>query len=623
MRIAFTSIIILLTFTAKAQTVYISTLDTLLCKGTASQLELTTSGTFGAANIFDIQLSDANGSFSSPTIVASFAAQTWTPGSAGAFYIPLSLPTSGKYRMRVVANDPVYVSAPYPFDLRIDPIPPTPVVSNNSPVCVGDALNLAVTNQAGTDVDYYFSGPGLIGDVKASSVSFTSATFGVNGLYNVWVRPDSNAACVASTTTTAVVKQRGETPFAALDSLAVCEGELASFGAATTFMTPIVWSGPGGFSHSGDTVKIPNINKSDSGLYFAYGDNQGCLSETPDTVKLIVVAKPGLKVVANTPLCEGDTLIASALDTLGNLTSFFWEGPGGLNSPFAGFIVNSIKPDKAGKYHVRASHSGCIARDTLDVVVFARPALPIINTNAIVCEGQTIVFSSVSIASPFLNYQWTGPNSFSADSLKISIPDAQETAEGSYILKVTMEEGCSISDTLDVEVKPTPDVTAASNSPVGEDAAIELTATSDITAATYQWTGPNGFISNEQNPKRNTAILRDSGDYVVIATYDGCSDTSSVRVKVTEGARYTLFEMHPNPTDGEFFLTGRVLKEQKIDIGIYHATTGARFFEGSATTIGKNVNHKIILPGGIPHGVYIIKIKADGESHALKFVLMR
>ena len=388
-------------------------------------------------------------------------------------------------------------------------------------------------------------------------------------------------------------------------------------------MIPIVWNGPGGFSHSGDSVKIPSVAKADSGLYFAYGDNQGCLSETPDTVKLIVISKPGLKVVNNAPLCEGDTLIMSALDTLGLLTSFTWQGPLNFSSVFAGFIFNDIKPDRAGKYYVSASHQGCISKDTIDLVVFARPSLPVINTNASVCEGQPIVFSSVSIASPFSTYQWTGPNGFTADSLKIMIPDAQETSEGQYILKVSMEEGCSVSDTLDIEVKPTPAVTASSNSPVGEDATLELTATSDIATATYQWSGPNSFTSNEQNPKRNPAMLRDSGDYVVIATYDGCSDTSSVRVKVTEGARYTLFEMHPNPTAGEFFLTGRVLKEQKIDIGIYHATTGARFFEGSATTIGKNVNHKIILPGGIPHGVYIIKIKADGESHALKFVLMR
>ena len=177
MRITFTLILLLLILAARAQTVYISTLDTLLCKGQASGLELTTSGTFGPANDFIIQLSDANGSFASPTVVASFAGQVWVPGTAGAFLVPLLIPTSGKYRMRVVTDDPVYISPDYPFNIRIDPMPATPIVSNNSPVCVGDALNLAVTNQGGTDVDYYFSGPGLIGDVKAASVSFTISGF--------------------------------------------------------------------------------------------------------------------------------------------------------------------------------------------------------------------------------------------------------------------------------------------------------------------------------------------------------------------------------------------------------------------------------------------------------------
>jgi hypothetical protein len=336
-----------------------------------------------------------------------------------------------------------------------------------------------------------------------------------------------------------------------------------------------------------------------------------------------VIPKPGLKVVHNAPLCEGDTLIMSALDTLGGLTSFTWTGPDGFNSIFAGFIINTISPVKAGKYYVSASHQGCIAKDTIDIVVFALPALPIITTNATVCEGQPIVFSSVSTANPFLTYEWTGPNGFSADSLKIMIPNAKETSKGSYVLKVTMEEGCSVSDTLDVEVKPTPDVIAKSINSVVEDATIELTATSDIDGATYQWSGPRGFSSNEQNPKRGPAMLSDSGNYVVVASYNGCSDTSAVHVKIGDGTNYTLFEMHPNPTAGEFLLTGRVRKEQKIDIGIFHATTGARFYEASTTTVGKNVNHKIVLPGGIPHGVYVIKIKADDESNTVKFVLMR
>ena len=66
----------------------------------------------------------------------------------------------------------------------------------------------------------------------------------------------------------------------------------------------------------------------------------------------------------------------------------------------------------------------------------------------------------------------------------------------------------------------TPTPTAGSNSPVCEGGTIALTA-SPVVGATYAWTGPNGFVSSDQNPTIPSATAAMSGTYSVVATIGG------------------------------------------------------------------------------------------------------
>ncbi|MCW5922183.1 MAG: HYR domain-containing protein [Saprospiraceae bacterium] len=78
--------------------------------------------------------------------------------------------------------------------------------------------------------------------------------------------------------------------------------------------------------------------------------------------------------------------------------------------------------------------------------------------------------------------------------------------------------------------------TAGSNSPVCEGEDLLLTA-ADGTGGTppyeYNWEGPGGYTSDEQNPTRASATPAMSGTYTVTVTdADGCTGTSSVSVTV-------------------------------------------------------------------------------------------
>jgi hypothetical protein len=63
---------------------------------------------------------------------------------------------------------------------------------------------------------------------------------------------------------------------------------------------------------------------------------------------------------------------------------------------------------------------------------------------------------------------------------------------------------------------------AGSNSPICTGQTLNLSATS-IAGASYQWSGPDGFVSAQQNPSISNASTLASGSYTVIATRNGCS----------------------------------------------------------------------------------------------------
>jgi|GEM_PF-3372098 gliding motility-associated-like protein len=125
-----------------------------------------------------------------------------------------------------------------------------------------------------------------------------------------------------------------------------------------------------------------------------------------------------------------------------------------------------------------------------------------------------------------------------------------------------------------------------------------LRLTADLRpGATYQWTGPNGYTSNLQNPTINALNPRDTGLYTVIATYRGCLTRSgSMRVQ--------LQATTPPPPD---FL-GRdttLCLGDSLRLGIIYTCATYRWQDGS-TNSTFSVNKS---------GTYAINITLNGQTY--------
>ena len=86
------------------------------CAGSLINISFTSSGTFNAGNVFTAQLSDANGSFTSPLNIGTLNSST--SGTINAT-IPSNTPFGNAYRIRVVSNNPAVIGIDNGTDLTI------------------------------------------------------------------------------------------------------------------------------------------------------------------------------------------------------------------------------------------------------------------------------------------------------------------------------------------------------------------------------------------------------------------------------------------------------------------------------------------------------------------------
>jgi len=148
-----------------------------------------------------------------------------------------------------------------------------------------------------------------------------------------------------------------------------------------------------------------------------------------------------------------------------------------------------------------------------------------------VCEGSDIVLS-VDISFPIGNvsYQWSGPGGFSSTDASPIITNVTTVNSGTYYVTITDEANCSTTAEVSLNVNSLPLVTVSYNGPICSGDTLDLFV-SDVPGGMYQWSGPNNFTSNDQNPSILNASTLNAGNYTVtVIDANGCSTTTLLNV---------------------------------------------------------------------------------------------
>jgi gliding motility-associated-like protein len=155
--------------------------------------------------------------------------------------------------------------------------------------------------------------------------------------------------------------------------------------------------------------------------------------------------------------------------------------------------------------------------------------LPKISTtatsNSILCEGVTLQL----VATGGSTYNWTGPNSFSANGNTVALNNVQQINAGKYFVLVKDAAGCENLDSTIVVINPAPiAATAFADSSICIGNSVTLIASG---GGTYEWI-PGTELDNAISANPLAKPTTDINYKVVVTNQFNCTDTAYTAVKV-------------------------------------------------------------------------------------------
>ena len=243
---------------------------------------------------------------------------------------------------------------------------------------------------------------------------------------------------------------------------------------------------------------------------------------------------PPVFATNNGPICSGQTLQLN-VTAVGGAT-YSWAGPNGFTSTSQSPSRPNILTADSGTYSVTVTSGTCGSSSSSTVVnVVTSPAVPTLTSNAPICVGQTLNLASSPV--PGATYLWGGPNGFSGTSDSTSRVGVQANDGGTYSVTASVAGCGSVTASITVTISsglPANDAVITANiTPLCQGDTLHLSV--PVTAgASYQWSGPNSYVSIVRDPFRAGTDTTFGGVYSVTVTQNGCTVSSSVTVAVSD-----------------------------------------------------------------------------------------
>ncbi len=253
---------------------------------------------------------------------------------------------------------------------------------------------------------------------------------------------------------------------------------------------------------------------------------------------------------------------------------------------FSNLICNSNYYYRVRANNICGTSTNSSSTSLLTSACCTAPANPLNPTkNNPTCGNVTLTRSNPPSG---ITYYWQGTSCGTSTNLGSGTTFQATTSDNYYIRAFNNAGNCWSAGcgSIAVTISSGPSVTASSNSPtnapINAPSALNLFAT-NVLNATYSWTGPNGYISNSQNPVRNPSNVNMSGQYCVTATLSNCASTACANVTVN---------IPPAPTVNSFIGTNVISNNPNIDANY-------TFYIDNSPTI---------------NNIFPIKICADGTT---------
>ncbi len=442
------------------------------CAGQSSFVNYNATGTITAPNTFTVQLSDAFGSFASPTNIGSIIS-TALSGSIP-ITIPALSPAGTAYRVRVNSSNSFIIGNDNGTNITIHQAPSVIANANPASLCIGDSTVLF-----GSGANTYSWSGGV-----TNNVYFTPTT---TTIYTV---TGTDAFGCSNTSSVNVIVNQLPNIIANANPNPVCEGQ------------NLTLSGSGGVSYiwSGSVSNnVPFIPTSTNTYSVTGTDANGCSATSSITVPV------NLLPIVSATSAPGNTICFGEMVTLNGsgASTYSWSAP----------VINNVAfaPNNTSTYTVTGTDANnCSNTASISINVIPSPTITVVsNPNAAICEGESIIFT----ANGAQNYIWTG-------GIINAVPFFP-TSTSTYTVTGTDVNGCTNTATQSVLVNPKPIVNLGPDQSICEGDSIILNAF--VPGATYSWhnASPNAYFN-----------AKTTGLYWVNVTLGNCSARDSMNLTV-------------------------------------------------------------------------------------------
>jgi len=263
-----------------------------------------------------------------------------------------------------------------------------------------------------------------------------------------------------------------------------------------------------------------------------------------DAIIISVAALPTVALGNDAILCLGEQIV---LDATGPGLTYAWN---------TGAVSPTIIVSSGGTYDVTLTNAAnCTATDAIDIV-YASPSAIDLGADVVLCQGENVVFDATL---PGSSYVW---------SSGASTPSITVSTFGAIWVEVT-QGNCSVSDTVQVQVRPMPQASLGNDATLcaGEDIVLDAT----WPGATYLWN--TGAVT----PTLTVAL---TGTYSVDVDLNGCIASDAIDINVLSA---TSLNLGPDRT---LCAGGQVVLDATTPGSSYAWSTGASSATITATTSG-------------------------------------
>ena len=465
-----------------------------LCAGGNVSVAFTTEGTYDSSNTFTAQLSDANGSFATPTAIGTSAS---SPISAA---IPALTTVGTGYRIRVIASSPAITGTNNGSNIAIDTTPAAPTVTGTERCGTGTVTVSASGAPTGGFYRWYTTATGGTTIAGETGASYTIPS--INTTTTFYVAAANSSGCESPR----VAVEAKVVP--ALANNTVSSDQIICSGATPAQLAGTLPTGGDGiytyaWEQSIDGTTFTSItgatsqNYSPSALtadtWYRRKVTAGntCSESISNIVKVTVSPMPSAPAASDAVICEGATATLSITSPNAAYTYRWYTAETGGTLLASGAFYTTAAISATTKYYVEAlSAAGCVSsRTTVTVTVNAVPAAPTA-TGAERCGTGTLTLSA-SGAPTGASHRWytaaVGGMAISgATGATYTTTNLSSTA--TYYVSIVSSSNCESQRTaVTATINDVPTAPTASDVERCGEGTVTLTASGAPTGASYRW----------------------------------------------------------------------------------------------------------------------------------------